>query len=72
MFHFLTIVGALQILFGLVVGLSGPTIMQEGVGALCFGFGVLSLGVAAVIDRLERGLELRQRVVPQSEKQYSN
>lgn len=72
MFHFLTIVGVLQILFGLAVGFTGPTVAQEAVGAICFGFGVLSLGVAAIVDRLERGLQMRDRPIPQSEKQYAN
>ncbi|WP_413709388.1 hypothetical protein [Rhizobium sp. Rhizsp82] len=54
MFHFLTIVGVLQILAGLAVALLGPTVIHQTFGAVLFGFGVLSLGTAAIVDRLER------------------
>jgi hypothetical protein len=54
MYVFLNIAGAFEIFFGICVVALGPTIIHQTFGAVLFGFGILTLGTAAIVDRLER------------------
>lgn len=54
MIYFLNLAGVLQIVFGIFAAAAATSILQETVGAVSIGFGVLALGAAAIVDRLER------------------
>jgi hypothetical protein len=50
----LGILGVFQILAGIGAEAASKSAIQEIIAAVCFGFGVLAIGLAAVVNRLEK------------------
>jgi hypothetical protein len=55
---FVGILGALQILGGVAVYYWAPTSVQEILGAVMFGMGVLAFGMGCLIERADQQLSV--------------
>lgn len=51
---FLMILGALQMIAGVFIAISAASAIHEILGATAFGLGTIGLGIAILIDRVER------------------
>ncbi len=63
--YVLPIIGAYLVINGIVVGSQAPTIMQQIAGLLYAGFGLLVIGIGALIGTVKIGFaRLEKRLTP--------
>lgn len=51
---FLFLAGGAQIAFGVFAFATAPSSVQEQTAAICFGLGVLAIGLSAILDKPSR------------------
>ena len=61
---FILILGILQVLAGVLFAIEAASAIHQILAAVAFGLGVLCMGIAAVIDRLEKLAPTPQKSAP--------